>query len=38
MNVTSHQSSAAGKAVWGRAILVELFAVLLLPAASEASL
>src|SRR5687767_14336916 len=37
MNVTSHRYSAAGKAVWGRAILVALFAMLLLPAASEAS-
>ena len=37
MNVPTHRYSAAGKAVWGRAILVALFAMLLLPAASEAS-
>ena len=37
MSVSVLRFSAAEKAVWGRAILVALFAMLLLPAASEAS-
>ena len=37
MNVPSYRSSVSGKAVWGRAILGALFAMLLLPAGSAAA-
>ena len=37
MNVPPYRFSVSGKAVWGRAILGALFAMLLLPAGSEAS-
>ena len=38
MRLSAHQNSAAGKAVWGRAVLMALLAMLLLSAApAEAS-
>ena len=37
MSVSAYRYSVSGKAVWGRAILGALFAMLLLPTGSEAS-